>query len=45
MGIGVGKFVASEAFEVGGHRWAVYFYPDGKAPGEGRATYVSLFVR
>ena len=42
-GMGVGKFVASDTFAVGGYAWAVYFYPDGKS-GEDNAAYVSLFV-
>ncbi|KAL2517734.1 BTB/POZ and MATH domain-containing protein 2 [Abeliophyllum distichum] len=29
-GIGVGKHIASDSFMVGGHLWAIYFYPDGK---------------
>lgn len=28
---------------VGGHLWAIYFYPDGKSS-EDNGTYVSLFV-
>lgn len=42
-GIGVGKYIASETFMVGGHSWAIYFYPDGKIPDDNRA-YVSLFI-
>ncbi|KAG5376601.1 hypothetical protein IGI04_041197 [Brassica rapa subsp. trilocularis] len=42
-GLGVGKFVASETFTVGGYTWAIYFYPDGKGP-EDNSTYVSLFI-
>ncbi|XP_071721779.1 BTB/POZ and MATH domain-containing protein 2-like [Rutidosis leptorrhynchoides] len=42
-GIGVGKYIASESFTVGGHTWAIYFYPDGKSP-EDNSTYVSLFI-
>jgi speckle-type POZ protein len=42
-GIGVGKFIASESFNVGGFDWAIYFYPDGKS-GEDGAAYVSLFI-
>ncbi|XP_030930330.1 BTB/POZ and MATH domain-containing protein 2-like isoform X1 [Quercus lobata] len=42
-GMGVGKFVASDTFAVGGYAWAVYFYPDGES-GEDNAAYVSLFV-
>ncbi|CAA7388752.1 unnamed protein product [Spirodela intermedia] len=42
-GLGIGKYIASDTFEVGGHSWAIYFYPDGKNP-EDNAAYVSLFV-
>ncbi|KAG5629107.1 hypothetical protein H5410_000824 [Solanum commersonii] len=42
-GMGVGKHIASDNFTVGGHQWAIYFYPDGKNP-EDNSTYVSLFI-
>lgn len=42
-GIGIGKYVASDTFMVGGYSWAIYFYPDGKSL-EDNATYVSLFI-
>lgn len=42
-GIGVGKYVASDTFDVGGYSWAVYFYPDGKSA-EDNAGYVSMFI-
>ncbi|KAL4558800.1 hypothetical protein LXL04_037002 [Taraxacum kok-saghyz] len=42
-GIGIGKYIASDTFMVGGYSWAIYFYPDGKSP-EDNATYVSLFI-
>ncbi|CDP03595.1 unnamed protein product [Coffea canephora] len=42
-GIGIGKYVASDIFMVGGYAWAIYFYPDGKSV-EDNATYVSLFI-
>ncbi|XP_047322384.1 BTB/POZ and MATH domain-containing protein 4-like [Impatiens glandulifera] len=42
-GMGIGKHIASEDFTVGGYRWAVYFYPDGKNP-EDNSTYVSVFI-
>jgi speckle-type POZ protein len=42
-GIGIGKYIASEIFSVGGYDWAIYFYPDGKSL-EDNATYVSLFI-
>ncbi|KAJ4847237.1 BTB/POZ and MATH domain-containing protein 2 [Turnera subulata] len=42
-GMGIGKYIASETFYIGGYAWAVYFYPDGKSP-EDNASYVSLFI-
>lgn len=42
-GIGIGKYIASDTFTVGGYSWAIYFYPDGKS-NEDNSTYVSLFV-
>ncbi|KAL0699399.1 hypothetical protein Bca4012_055521 [Brassica carinata] len=42
-GMGIGKYVASDTFMVGGYSWAVYFYPDGKSP-EDNSVYVSLFI-
>uniref|UniRef100_A0A1D1XMP4 BTB/POZ and MATH domain-containing protein 2 n=1 Tax=Anthurium amnicola TaxID=1678845 RepID=A0A1D1XMP4_9ARAE len=42
-GLGIGKYVVSDTFYVGGYSWAIYLYPDGKSP-EDNATYVSLFV-
>ncbi|KAL3517541.1 hypothetical protein ACH5RR_020130 [Cinchona calisaya] len=42
-GIGIGKYIASDIFMVGGYAWAIYFYPDGKSV-EDNATYVSLFI-
>ncbi|KAL1832867.1 hypothetical protein ACET3Z_002518 [Daucus carota] len=42
-GIGIGKYIASETFDVGGYSWAIYFYPDGKSH-EDNSVYVSLFI-
>ncbi|KAJ7954973.1 BTB/POZ and MATH domain-containing protein [Quillaja saponaria] len=42
-GVGIGKYIASETFVVGGYSWAIYFYPDGKSI-EDNAAYVSLFI-
>lgn len=41
--MGVGKYIASETFSVGGYQWAVYFYPDGKNQ-EDQSLYVSVFI-
>uniref|UniRef100_A0A7N0T3L0 BTB/POZ and MATH domain-containing protein 2-like n=1 Tax=Kalanchoe fedtschenkoi TaxID=63787 RepID=A0A7N0T3L0_KALFE len=42
-GMGIGKYMASDTFMVGGYSWAIYFYPDGKSA-EDNALYVSLFI-
>ncbi len=42
-GMGVGKYIASESFSVGGYQWAIYFYPDGKNA-EDSSLYVSVFI-
>lgn len=42
-GMGIGKYITSESFNVGGYDWAVYFYPDGKNA-EDNAQYVSVFI-
>ncbi|KAF5175915.1 BTB/POZ and MATH domain-containing protein [Thalictrum thalictroides] len=42
-GLGIGKYIASDTFMVGGYDWAIYFYPDGKSS-EDNGTYVSLFI-
>lgn len=42
-GMGVGKYVQSEIFTVGGYDWAIYFYPDGKNS-EDNSVYVSVFI-
>lgn len=42
-GMGIGKYIGSEQFNVGGYTWAIYFYPDGKSV-EDNANYVSLFI-
>lgn len=42
-GMGVGKYIPSDTFYVGGYAWAVYFYPDGKSVDDNSA-YVSLFI-
>ncbi|GAA0142116.1 hypothetical protein LIER_03087 [Lithospermum erythrorhizon] len=42
-GMGIGKYIASDSFMVGGYDWAIYYYPDGKNPDD-NSSYVSLFV-
>ena len=37
-GMGVGKFVSSTTFSVGGHNWNVRFYPDGDGQEPGHAS-------
>jgi speckle-type POZ protein len=29
-GLGNGKFIKSEAFDIGGHRWSIQYYPDAR---------------
>ncbi|KAL6659063.1 hypothetical protein ACP70R_003103 [Stipagrostis hirtigluma subsp. patula] len=41
-GIGFGKFVRSGTFTVGGHDWAIRFYPDGLA--EDSKEYVTVYL-
>lgn len=42
-GMGIGKYITSDTFMVGGYEWAIYFYPDGKSV-EDNASYVSIFI-
>ena len=42
-GMGVGKYITSDTFSVGGYQWAIYFYPDGKNA-EDNSLYVSVFI-
>ncbi|MCO5591359.1 hypothetical protein L7F22_045341 [Adiantum nelumboides] len=42
-GMGIGKYITSDTFNVGGYDWAVYFYPDGKNL-EDNSLYVSVFI-
>ncbi|TVU42430.1 hypothetical protein EJB05_08835, partial [Eragrostis curvula] len=41
-GLGVGKFISSATFSVGGHQWRILFYPDGGE--EDDKDYVSVFL-
>jgi speckle-type POZ protein len=41
-GIGVGKFIRSGAFSIGGHDWAIRFYPDGFS--QGSAHCISVYL-
>ncbi|CAL5007570.1 unnamed protein product [Urochloa decumbens] len=41
-GLGVGKFVRSRTFTVGGYDWAIRFYPDGL--NESSQEYVSIYL-
>lgn len=43
IGLGIGKSISSETFNVGGYDWAIYFYPDGKSK-EDNGKYVSVFI-
>lgn len=41
-GIGVGKYISSDAFTVGGYEWKICIYPDGVSPEY--STHVAMFV-
>ncbi|CAL5003269.1 unnamed protein product [Urochloa decumbens] len=41
-GIGIGNFFQSETFTVGGHDWAIRFYPDGVSKGTKEFAAISL---
>uniref|UniRef100_A0A0A8XX45 BTB domain-containing protein n=1 Tax=Arundo donax TaxID=35708 RepID=A0A0A8XX45_ARUDO len=41
-GIGVGKFVRSGTFAVGGYDWAIRFYPDGES--QASQEFVAIFL-
>jgi speckle-type POZ protein len=41
-GLGTGKYIASETFAVGGHRWRMRYYPDGDASAS--ADWISIFL-
>ncbi|CAM0954461.1 unnamed protein product [Alopecurus aequalis] len=41
-GHGNDKFIKSEAFYVGGHRWRMYYYPDGDSPEN--AGWISMYL-
>lgn len=41
-GIGIGNFVRSATFTVGGHSWAIRFYPDGVTEGTRMFAAVAL---
>ncbi|KAK4491298.1 hypothetical protein RD792_002034 [Penstemon davidsonii] len=44
-GMGVGKYISSDTFFVGGHLWALLFFPDGdKKNDESGDSNVSLFI-
>lgn len=42
-GIGIGNYIASKEFTVGGYKWKICFYPDGDLP-ESDPTYVAMYV-
>ncbi|KAL3812715.1 hypothetical protein ACJIZ3_013983 [Penstemon smallii] len=43
-GMGVGNYISSDTFFVGGHSWKVQFYPDGRKVDQSGDKYVSLFM-
>ena len=42
-GMGVGKFVSSSTFSIGGCDWRINFYPDGNKK-ENNGAFVSAFL-
>ncbi|XP_037423774.1 BTB/POZ and MATH domain-containing protein 2-like [Triticum dicoccoides] len=42
-GMGIGKFVTSSTFSVGGYEWNILIYPDGSNE-EDKAAYMSAFL-
>ncbi|GER34946.1 BTB/POZ and MATH domain-containing protein 3 [Striga asiatica] len=42
-GMGPGRYISSDTFNIGGYDWAIYFYPDGKNP-EDSSMHVSIFI-
>lgn len=42
-GLGNGKFIRSSTFSVGGHRWCIWYYPDGHVPDT--TDWISVFLQ
>lgn len=42
--MGVGSYVKSSTFSVGGSDWNILFYPDGRLIAEDRAASVSVYL-
>ncbi|KAF8689702.1 hypothetical protein HU200_041698 [Digitaria exilis] len=43
-GFGVGNSVDSAAFDAGGHRWCIQYYPDGGGDEEGSDDHVTIYL-
>jgi len=43
-GMGIGKYIASKRFNIGGYDWVLRFYPDGKY-WKDNCSHVSVFIR
>ncbi|KAM0868789.1 hypothetical protein ACQ4PT_041087 [Festuca glaucescens] len=41
-GHGNGRFIRSETYHVGGHRWGMHYYPDGDSPDN--ADWISMYL-
>lgn len=41
-GIGIGSFIQSDTFTVGGHGWTIRFYPDGVSKRTKKFSRISL---
>ncbi|KAJ3676866.1 hypothetical protein LUZ60_002590 [Juncus effusus] len=42
-GIGIGKYIMSETFKIGGYNWGIRYYPDGYEK-EDRGEFISFFI-
>uniref|UniRef100_A0A0D9XU98 BTB domain-containing protein n=1 Tax=Leersia perrieri TaxID=77586 RepID=A0A0D9XU98_9ORYZ len=43
-GIGVGKFIESGSFDVGGHGWCIRYYPDGYRSDGDDGNYIAIIL-
>ncbi|KAI3844545.1 hypothetical protein MKX03_020362 [Papaver bracteatum] len=44
-GIGVGEYMTSAEFSIGGHHWVIVFYPDGFKFNEDGEDYISVYLK
>ncbi|BAF28665.2 BTB/POZ and MATH domain-containing protein 1 [Oryza sativa Japonica Group] len=43
-GLGVGKFIDSGSFDVGGHRWCIRYYPKRSPASPGDGDWISIYL-